>query len=633
MSKYMKISALLIPLILISAELFSQNLVKPGTVSGSPAPAFDCYRSFKKQNETWNTFHDELNVTNRCFFAANTINSLAEYYCEYPPIWIGNGNYDWSNLDAQMEELVKYGPEGRFLCMIDLNTPYWAIRQYGMDSYDFCSHFACDEIWFKNTMRWMDDFITYAEEKYGDRIFAYILSGGGTSEWYEFRRAVVTPQKVQGWKKWRAEQGRPTDEWYPNDDKLTKASFENTVYDPQTEQDKLDYWHFHSETIADAVIRYAEHARGILPEGKQIGVFFGYFFVSNPDLQSFGHLGFEKVAASPYIDFMIAPGSYSNRAVGEGTGSQTLFGTAMLNGKRFLHEIDYRPHGYFMGMSPWRSTEDDVAGNVREACFAIINHGNLWWFDMWGGFYKEKPVLDAIARMHEIFERFKDDNSASVSQVLYLADPESAMGVNEEANERTTEVFRNRMAKMGLPFDAYCLEDVSRLDLSQYKVIMLPTTVTISPEKEALLKKYVCKDGRTIVWAYAPGLSDGSGLSVERVRDWAGVPFRTEGISKTRMDGWTSVYAYDENLYTSEMLKEICLEAGAHEYIEGTVPVFANERLLCIHCKEGGTKTVRLPRKAKTVTELISGRQVARHAKEFEYGFSSPDTRLFEIVY
>ena len=629
----MKRISVIVTFVFLACGLSAQGLVKPGTVNGNPGPAFDCYRSFQQQNDMWKTFHDELDIKTRCFFAANTINSIAEPYCGYPPIWIGNGNYDWANLDAQMDDLVKYGPEGKFVCILDLNTPYWAIRQYGMDSYDFCSHFACDDNWFRNTMKWMDDFVAYAEKKYGDRIFAYILSGGGTSEWYEFRRGVVTPLKAEGWKKWRSAQGRPTQEWYPTEDKVTVAAFENRVYDPQTEPDKLDYWHFHNDIIADAIIRYAGHARKILPEGKQIGVFFGYFFVSNPDLSSFGHLGFEKVAACPDIDFLIAPGSYSNRATGEGTGSQTLFGTAMLNGKRFLHEIDYRPHAYYRGGTSWNTTEDDIAGNIREACFAIINHGNLWWFDMWGRFYQEKPVRDAISRMHEIFESFKDDNSASVSEVLYLADPESALGINEEADESTTEFFRNRMAKMGLPFDAYCLDDVTRLDLSQYKVIMLPTTVMIDADRAELLKKYICRDGRTIVWTYAPGLSDGRSLSIDRVKDWAGVPFKTDGISKAPMDGWTSVYAYDENLFTSEELKRICIEAGAHEYVEGTIPVFANEKLLCVHCKEGGVRTVKLPRRAAKVVELISGKEVAKRVKKFDYEFSSPDTRLFEVVY
>ena len=61
-------------------------------------------------------------------------------------------------------------------------------------------------------------------------------------------------------------------------------------------------------------------------------------------------------------------------------------------------------------------------------------------------------------------------------------------------------------------------------------------------------------------------------------------------------------------------------------------PFFANERLLSIHCKEGGERTVRLPKKASQVIDLLTGEVVARKTKSFKVSFHSPDTRLYEIV-
>ena len=57
------------------------------------------YRSFKKELERTGQFA-AMGITNRCFFAANTINALCEPYCEYPLIWKGFKKYDWSALDA-----------------------------------------------------------------------------------------------------------------------------------------------------------------------------------------------------------------------------------------------------------------------------------------------------------------------------------------------------------------------------------------------------------------------------------------------------------------------------------------------------------------------------------------------------
>lgn len=633
-----KRSTLLFILLLSSLALSAQDKVKPGTVTGSPAPAFDCYRSFQKEPETSRYFATEIGIGNRCFFASNTINGLGEYYCEYPPVWVKPGVYEWEHFDAQMQDVMRDSPDCKFLCMIDLNTPYWAIRKYGMDSFSGISHFACNEKWLKATEKWLADFIAYAESRYGDVIFSYILSGGATSEWYEsgVMRGYSSANKDAGWRKWCAANGLSYGPNAPSFSRLYPEDMEGFVYDPRKDAEVIDYWRFNDGSIADAIIRFASFARKRLPADKLLGVFFGYYFIRENMLVSFGHSDYERVFHSPDLDFAIAPGSYTNREIGQGTGSQLVPGSAMINGKRMFHEIDFRPHGYFRGGNlVWKDTADDVAGNLREACFAIINHANLWWFDMWGHFYDEQPVRDAIAKSHEIFERFKDDNSASVSEVLYLADPESTFYMNDSGPGpcNLCNVFRRKMGTLGFPIDCYSIPDIERLDLSQYKVICLPASLVITPEKAAILRENVCRDGRTVVWCHAPGICDGKDIDSTRVALWAGVPMDTPGISRTDMGGWTAVYSPDWDDFTSGSIRQICLEAGVHSYVDETIPVFANERLLCIHCKDGGPKTITLQKKAREVVELISGEVVAKRTRKFVYDFGSPDTRLFELKY
>ena len=68
-------------------------------------PLYICYRSFNPQLERTKDFA-EMGVPTRCFFAANTINALGKPYCDYPLIWKGFKDYDWSALDAQIESAV-----------------------------------------------------------------------------------------------------------------------------------------------------------------------------------------------------------------------------------------------------------------------------------------------------------------------------------------------------------------------------------------------------------------------------------------------------------------------------------------------------------------------------------------------
>ena len=98
------------------------------------------------------------------------------------------------------------------------------------------------------------------------------------------------------------------------------------------------------------------------------------------------------------------------------------------------------------------------------------------------------------------------------------------------------------------------------------------------------------------------------------------------------MDGWKAVYTYCADAFTAETLRDICSRAGVHYYVDPMYPVFANERLLSIHCKEGGEQTVYLPRKVSRVVDLFTGEVVGKRTKAFKVSFSSPDTRLFEII-
>ncbi len=608
-------------------------------------PAFGCYRSFVKQPEMGKIFSQELGLKTRCFFASNTINRLGGGYCEYPPIWTGEGEYAFEHLDEQMEEMKATFPDGNLICMVDLNTPWWLSRKlFRFDSFTDIVSACCSPRWKKMTMQWMKDFLSYAESRYGDRIAAYILCAGSTTEWLDHRHGYPTMEKEMLWPKWCKERGVDHGPSGPTFADLHTAAFENRLYDPATEQAKVDWWVFSNDVVAEALLDFAHEARTMLPEGKQIGAFFGYFWGSGNTVIADGHMEYERVYASPDLDFFISPGSYTNRMIGGGSGSQTMFGTAMLNGKRFLHEIDFRPHdfgqkmkGKMSNVKAWNSAEEDIVGNTREACFALINHASYWWFDMWGGFYDDPRLRERIGEMEKIQERFREDLSPSVAEILFIGDPQSIYYLREQDPlcNAGGEGLRNRLSVSGAPIDCYSFNDMERLDLSRYKVIMLPQVFLIDGARARFLQEKVCKDGRTVLFSYAPGIIDGKTLDPERVSAWAGVPFVSgaTGFSETPMGEWTSVYAYDPNVFTTEVLRGICERAGVHFYTEDCNPVFANGRLLSIHCKEGGLKTVSLPRKAAKVVDLLSGEVGAKRTKSFRTECASPDTRLFEIIW
>ncbi|MDE3275153.1 MAG: hypothetical protein PUJ80_03930, partial [Verrucomicrobiota bacterium] len=80
-------------------------------------------------------------------------------------------------------------------------------------------------------------------------------------------------------------------------------------------------------------------------------------------------------------------------------------------------------------------------------------------------------------------------------------------------------------------------------------------------------------------------------------------------------------------------LREVLKAAGCHFWTDEPTPTMANGRLLAIHVKAGGRKTVRLPRRCAKVVDLIAGRVVAADCTSFEDEFASPDTKIYETIY
>ncbi len=594
---------------------------------------YTCYRSFWPEPEMTAKFGD-LGINTRCFFAANAINSIGFEYCKYPLIWQGVKKYDFAAYDRQVDDLLAANPKAKFLCMIDLNTPYWLTRKFALDSFADISHAASDTKWLALTTEWMLDFIAHSQKKYGDVIAAYILSGGGTSEWYEYDRGRSSRVKNAAWRAWRKRNGYSPGEDVPSESALQKAAHENVVYDPATEPEKSRYWRFHNEVIADAVLHFAKAARPKIGKNQELGVFFGYYLVSDSKLVSFGHLDYERVFASPDLDFVISPGTYNDRMIGGGSGPQLVHGTALRYGKRYLHEIDHRTH-CVGGGNAWKTQAEDDAGHTREAAFSLINHTSLWWFDMWGGWYKTEQTRQLIGRLKKVSDTYVNDRSPSVAEVLLIADPQSACYVNEKMPHASamTRQFREKLSRTGAPFDVYSFNDLPVIDLSRYKVVCLPATLLITPERAEILKRHVLKGNRTVVWVYAPGLCDGKSLDTARVKQWTGTAYGTPGPATVPREGWTSVYAHEYKTMTPTVLRGVMRSAGVHLYAEEETPVYANERLLAVHVKQGGTKKICLPRVCKKVVDVVHGKDVAENTAAFMYDFKTPDTALFEVVW
>ena len=612
-------------------------------------PHYMAYRSFQKELDETRAFA-EMGVTLRAFGVCNTDNAFGNPYSDYPPVWVGPGQVDFAPLERMVGDLLEASPGATFLCLLDLNTPRWLARKIHIDSFDAVTHAAALPTWRAEAKKYLAILVPYLERRWGDRIRAYSIMAGQTTEWFEMGGPTHgSAAKDAAWRTWCEARGTPHGDTVPSAASLRRAAFEGVVYDPATEGDKIDYWRFHNALMADTLLEFAHELRGLVGPGKEIGSFFGYGLICNKGLGSIGHLDSGRVAASPDIDWFSSPATYTERECGFGTGSMALIGTLRRHGKRLLHEIDFWPETRTPPWSHWKywsKPEETLAGNVREAAFALVNGASWWWFDMWGGMYTNPDLCRRIAKFSEIHARFAGRMPPPEADILVVFDPDSAYGVLDPFFGMVSgecpdgfapalgcgEQLRNVVNRIGAVYDTCSFDDLPHIDLSRFRLVCLPGVWTITPEKARVLRETVCRDGRTVLWTYAPGVSDGASLDAGRVAAWVGVPFKTPDIATTRMDGWTSVYAYDWRLLTPEAMRGVAASAGCFFHTDELLPVCSNGRLLAVHCGQGGEKRIRLRRRCAEVIDLLDDRVVARDCDEFTDTFASPDTKLYEIT-
>lgn len=589
----------------------------------------------------------EAGVGTVCFFPANTLNSLGEPYSQYPAVWRWFHEYDFSSLDRQIDELKKTGPNRKFICIVDLNSPEWLARQLSLahesgDSFTHLTECLANPRWKEAVMEYLNAFLTYCETHYSDCVYAYVLACGHTDEWFDHNGELCGLLKEKAYRQWRAEH-RLSPQSPPSATVMNSPDYDGLLFDPACSSAVLEYRRFCNELVGNAICEFAAAARNLIRSEAEIGVFYGYVMTRLGAAES-GHLEYERVVHCPDIDFLVSPGSYGDRAMGGGGGWLGCSGTEKLAGKIHLHECDQRTHTHNRNLTRyvslhvphWENTCEDLVGIKREFSLALLNRSSLWWFDMWGGFYQEPELFETFRTMKQIYDSRIELPSVPVEEVALIVDPDGLYYFDQRSLRQ--RVFqpdvRKALNRLGAPFESYCFRDIPAIpNPDRLKLLIFVCQWEITEEKAEILNRYVLNGGRTVLWLYAPGLSDGASLDPERVRRWTGVlPEEAEELAVRPMEGWTSAFLRSPETLTAAMLKGLARDAGVHLYTDEAVPVYADNRFLAVHSREGGAMTIRLPSIRRRATELFSGKTAAENAASIEWNFQTPDSALFELT-
>lgn len=613
-----------------------------------PSKPFFAYRSFRKELHTVKRFY-EAGVRQFCVFPSNTVNSLGQPYVEYPPNWLYFDAYEFEHADRQIDDVLSVAPEAELLCIIDLNSPNWLVRQL-MGTLADSTMGLTDSLttvrWREETLKYMRALITHLETAYPGRIKAYVLACGMTDEWMDYSKGRELKGKLDAYREWSAENGFTVPDSIPVLAERFRSDPPLHLRDPETDAASLRYWRFISECVADGIRMFAEEARKLIPRETALGAFYGYILqLTRERLVQCGHLAYEKAYSSPDLDFFISPGSYDDRGMGGGAGFMSPNGTVHLKGKNYFHEIDHgtstanyqlTKYVHLKWMHGWPDEKADIAGNRREFCRSLFHGASLWWFDMWGGYYESQTLIGEIGEFKRISDRLADFSREPEAEIAVIVDPESALYIDDETPETIASSIHTKLItacnRTGAPYRVFSFRDIPQIaDLSRYRLVIFPGLFEVTPEKESILRRFILTGNRTVLWTFGAALFDGVRKTPGRMASLTGIPYGTASVSEAEMADWHSLFVPDSESLTPAFLQDCARNAGVHLYTEMPCPVWASRDLLMIHTAESGKRTIRLRRPAKV--RILLGNPVPETlSPEFEYEFSGPETILVELA-
>lgn len=451
--------------------------------------------------------------------------------------------------------------------------------------------------------------------------------------------------------------------------------------DPAKERRVIDYFTAQQEVVAEDIEHFCRIVKQAWPRPLVVGVFYGYFHMTFCRQAAGGHIFIERILNCPDVDYLSGPQTYweITRKAGGSGNSRGIVESALLHGKLWLDEID---NGY---LQTWRDMDfvhsrlfsDSVYASVlsRSVALPLMRGAGFWYYDFGrhlnSGWWDSPLYLDRIRELKTFFDKQLHQPHRPAADVLYVYDQENFYYLKNQRQplcEDVPDQMVEEALRSGTAGDHVYLFDLQKVDLKRYKAVVFVNAYKMSAADRQFIREKVAQNGRTLIWNYLPGYTDGRENNFGFVSELTGMQLRAiespdkpkvhfskpdiswtfesavqplvaiaepgveilgrldslghSVIARKRFPTYTSVLAALP-IHGSETWREVLRAAGCHVYNEQNDFTFANGNLVLLHTASGGARSLRLrngrmvqvdlPGAATWVLDAATGEVVVRH--------------------
>ncbi len=298
-------------------------------------------------------------------------------------------------------------------------------------------------------------------------------------------------------------------------------------------QSSVDYYEFFQEYTVRTIEFFARIVKECsdwkLLAGAYYGYYWGHLTCIPLHCQDSGHYGMKYFNKSTVLDYAGGPSPYWKR--NETLLLNGISFSSALHGKVWETEFDTRTH-YSMGRKEFGVTSDltETLG-ILQRDFFIARSGKsiAYLYDFMGDWYRSRAILNTFQWLSRLDDFLKTKPESFPRDVALVVSEETLprlSSIREEEGALASlqhDVFFE-LGRTGIPFDYILESDLPAIPANRYKCYLFLNSYYVSNATLKYVKENLRKDGRSILFLYAPGvISDANVLDMERSRDLTGI--------------------------------------------------------------------------------------------------------------